>query len=175
MKALIVIDMQNDFITGSLANPEAQKIVDPICELIKSGRFDKIYFTRDTHDWDYLNTPEGKKLPVEHCIKNTAGWCVADKLLKAAGDNCSYIGKNTFGYNHWVITFPEWNEEGVELTLVGTCTDICVISNALIMKSAFPKAKITVIENLCAGTTPENHKAAIDVMKACQIEIESWV
>lgn len=175
MKALVVIDMQNDFITGSLANSEAQKIVDPICNLIKSGQFDKIIFTRDTHDWDYLNTPEGKKLPVEHCIKNTAGWCIEDKLLKTAGDTALYVDKKTFAYDKWGINFPAFNHEDVELTLVGTCTDICVVSNALVMKSVFPRAKISVIVNLCAGTTLENHRAAIDIMEACQVEIEIGV
>ena len=165
-KTLIVVDMQNDFITGSLGTKEAQDIVqkvkDKITEYQKRG--DEIIFTRDTHQTDYLNTPEGKKLPVEHCIEGTKGWQIADGLEV---DGATYIDKPTFGWTHWNDRTFE------EIEMVGLCTDICVVSNALILKATFPDVEITVDASCCAGVTPETHIAALETMKMCQINVIS--
>ncbi len=163
-KTLIVIDMQNDFIDGALGTKEAQAIVDNVKKKIdeyeKNG--DEIIFTRDTHQNDYLETPEGKKLPVIHCIEGTYGWEIAEGLER---ENARYINKPTFGYTGW----DEMNFEEIEL--VGLCTDICVVSNALILKAQFPDSKISVDSSCCAGVTPETHNSALETMKMCQIEI----
>lgn len=163
-KTLIVIDMQNDFIDGALGTKEAVAIVDNVKKKIdeyeKNG--DEVIFTRDTHQKDYLETPEGKKLPVEHCIEGTKGWEIADGLER---ENARYINKPTFGYTGWSSKNFE------EIELVGLCTDICVVSNALILKAQFPDTKISVDSSCCAGVTPETHKAALETMKMCQIEI----
>lgn len=164
-RTLIVIDMQNDFIDGSLGTPEAQAIVSKVYDKIQEykARGDEIIFTRDTHYSDYLDTPEGKKLPVVHCIYNTHGWQIADGL-EASG--AIYIDKPSFG---WV----GWDEMSFdEIELVGLCTDICVVSNALILKAMFPDAKISVDESCCAGVTPESHQAALATMEMCQIDIK---
>lgn len=164
-KTLIVVDMQNDFIDGSLGTPEAQAIVPNVREKIwhylEHG--DTIIFTRDTHQTDYLNTPEGKKLPVEHCIEGTHGWEIADDLEV---DGCRYINKPSFGWTHWA---EEAFDDDIEL--VGLCTDICVVSNALILKATYPALTITVDARCCAGVTPETHHAALETMKMCQIDI----
>ncbi len=163
-KTLIVVDMQNDFIDGSLGTKEAQAIVPNVKAKIREyqERGDEIIFTRDTHHEDYLQTPEGRKLPVEHCIEGTRGWQIADGLETAA---CSYIDKPTFG---WI----NWNDRSFEeIELVGLCTDICVVSNALILKATFPEAEITVDAGCCAGVTPATHKAALETMKMCQIQV----
>ena len=165
-KTLIVVDMQNDFITGSLGTREAQDIVqkvqNKIAEYQKRG--DEIIFTRDTHQTDYLNTPEGKKLPVEHCIEGTEGWQIADGLEVGGA---VYIDKPTFGWTHWNDrTFKE-------IEMVGLCTDICVVSNALILKAIFPEVEITVDASCCAGVTPATHHAALETMKMCQINVIS--
>lgn len=166
MKTLIVIDMQNDFIDGSLGTPEAQAIVPKVKEKIKAyqDRGEEIIFTRDTHGMNYLDTQEGKMLPVEHCLKGTKGWEIADDL-EVPG--CSYIDKPSFGWTHW-------NERKFdEIELVGLCTDICVVSNALILKAAFPEIKISVDASCCAGVTPQTHKAALQTMRMCQICVEN--
>ena len=166
MKTLIVIDMQNDFISGSLGTKEAQAIVPNVKKKIEEykSRGDEIIFTQDTHYENYLETNEGKHLPVEHCIVNTNGWEIADGLEV---EKCQYIHKPTFGWMHW-----DWNDYSFkEVELVGLCTDICVVSNALILKAQFPNANITVDASCCAGVTPEKHKAALEVMKSCQINV----
>lgn len=172
---LVIVDMQNDFITGSLANPDAQRIVKPICDFItkREKPWDEIIVTRDSHGPTYLSTPEGKKLPVEHCINGTAGWCVEDSIQRALREEgYCYIDKPQFGSLEWTKPhFDRYNKEDVNIYLVGTCTDICVVSNALIMKAAFPKANIIVIGDLCAGLTKEKHEAALEVMRSCQIEV----
>ncbi len=164
MKTLIVIDMQNDFIDGSLGTKEALAIVDnvkeKIAEYIKNG--DEIIFTRDTHGEDYLETPEGRKLPVMHCIKGTHGWQIADSLMI---DGAKIIDKPSFGYTQWDTMRFE------EIEIVGLCTDICVVSNALILKAHFPDVKISVDSKCCAGVTPSSHNAALETMKMCQIEV----
>ena len=164
-RTLIVVDMQNDFIDGSLGTREAQSIVPNVANKIKEyqNRGDKIIFTRDTHETNYLSTPEGKKLPVEHCIYGTHGWKIADGLEV---ENCWYIDKPTFGWTHWTDL-----SLGDEIELIGLCTDICVVSNALILKATFPYAEITVDASCCAGVTPETHKAALETMKMCQINV----
>lgn len=170
MKYIIVIDMQNDFISGSLANKAASNIVSPMADFLVSKQDDyHIIFTQDTHsDEDYLHTQEGKFLPIKHCIYGTIG-CQVNSLLytRLYFDRYDFVSKNTFGYVDWkkVLEKPE------EIILVGTCTDICVVSNALILKALYPEVPIKVIEDLCAGTTGKRHREALDVMKSCQIEI----
>lgn len=179
MKILIVIDMQNDFVTGSLGTPEAISVVNKIEQKIKNTSFPTpIIFTRDTHQDNYLNTLEGKKLPIEHCIEATPGWCIVDALRKAVKDMSlsTVINKNSFGYTDWEDLFStfyknRWAEAINEIEIVGVCTDICVISNALILKTLYPEIRISVDASCCAGTTPEMHKKALDVMKSCQIDI----
>lgn len=166
MRTLIVVDVQNDFVTGSLGTPEAQAIIPNVKKKIAEyrGRNDKIIFTQDTHYNDYLKTNEGKHLPVPHCIKYTDGWQIVDNLCNK--NNCK-IRKQTFGYLDW-SSFISHNDE---IEIIGLCTDICVISNALILKAMFPNIKITVDASCCAGVTPKTHKSAIEVMKMCQIDI----
>ena len=164
MKTLIVIDMQNDFVTGSLGTKEAQAIVPNVKRKIQGyvDRGDQIIFTRDTHDTDYLEKQKKKMLPVEHCIYGTEGWEIVDELEVM---NCIYVNKTSFGWDGWL----KLNYEEIEL--IGVCTDICVISNALILKAQFPEVKITVDASCCAGVTPELHEAALNVMRSCQINV----
>lgn len=172
MKTLVVVDMQNDFITGSLGSLEAQVIVPDVlyrvAQAIENG--DRIIFTRDTHGEDYLSTPEGIKLPVEHCIMLTDGWEIIPELQSLVkGIPCTYINKPIFGSVGLMDYFS--NSEEHEIEFCGVCTDICVVSNALMAKSYFPKAKISVNPKCCAGTSINNHLSAIDVMRSCQIDI----
>ena len=166
-KALVIIDMQNDFVTGSLANPDAEAIVNAI--VVKINKFDgDIIATRDTHAENYLETAEGKRLPVPHCIENTVGWEIVPEI-KAAMEkrsNCRILDKTSFG-----MIGPWSLGEYDSVEVVGTCTDICVVSNVLILKTAYPNLEIKVHANLCAGLTPEKHKAALSVMESCQVEI----
>lgn len=163
-RTLIVVDMQNDFIDGALGTKEAQAIVSNVKKKIEEykARGDEIIFTRDTHSKNYLETSEGKHLPVEHCIEGTYGWQIADELEVEC---CSYIDKPTFGWMHWN------SHNFKEVELVGLCTDICVVSNALILKAFFPEIDITVDASCCAGVTPESHQAALTTMKMCQINV----
>ena len=165
-KTLIVIDMQNDFISEALGTKEAQAIVPNVKKKIEEykARGDEIIFTRDTHYEDYLKTNEGKHLPVEHCIKDSFGWEIAEELDT---EGCSCIDKETFGFRYWDMLGDDIDE----IELVGLCTDICVVSNALILKATFPEINITVDASCCAGVTPESHKAALDTMKMCQINV----
>ena len=166
MKLLLVIDMQNDFLTGSLANPEGVKIIPLIEEKVKEylGSGDDVIFTKDTHDANYLNTSEGKMLPVVHCVKGTKGHEICDELKKYA---YKVIEKPTFGALNQFKDYDFSKYE--EIGLVGVCTDICVISNALILKAMYPETPIVVYENLCAGTSLENHESSINSMKSCQV------
>ena len=163
-KTLIVVDMQKDFIDGALGTKEAVAIVENVKK--KIARYqqngDEIIFTRDTHQSDYLNTNEGKNLPVEHCIEGTDGWKIQEGLEVPGA---IYIDKPTFGYLNW----KEYNLEEVEM--VGLCTDICVISNALIIKATYPEIQVSVDANCCAGVTPESHMAALTTMKMCQVKV----
>ncbi len=163
MRYLIVVDMQVDFITGSLGSKLAEEIVPDVVEKVKSFE-GKVIFTRDTHFEDYMKTQEGKKLPVEHCIKDTAGWQICDELKPYVKE---VVDKITFGS----VDLPQMITDADEIELCGLCTDICVISNAMILKSAFPEVKITVDSKCCAGVSVESHKTALDAMKAVQIEI----
>lgn len=165
-KVLIVIDMQKDFVDGALANPDAQAIVHGIAEYVKAYDGDVIA-TRDTHQENYMLTAEGKKLPVPHCIENTDGWQIADEISAALQEkNTTILNKPTFGYLGWGM-LGEYDEA----ELVGTCTDICVVSNALILKAMHPDLAVKVNAPLCAGTTKENHEDALSVMACCQVEV----
>lgn len=163
-KTLIVVDMQKDFIDGALGTKEAVAIVENVKKKIAQYQQngDEIIFTRDTHQSDYLSTNEGKNLPVEHCIKGTEGWKIQDGLEVP---EAIYIDKPTFGYLNW----KEYNLEEVEM--VGLCTDICVVSNALIIKATYPEIQVSVDASCCAGVTPESHTAALTTMKMCQVKV----
>ncbi len=165
MKTLIVIDMQNDFITDALGTPEAVSILPAVKEKIEScvSSGDRIIYTRDTHTEDYLNTSEGKKLPVVHCVKGTHGWEIASDIYVPG---CEIIDKPSFGWTGWS------SFDFDEIELIGLCTDICVVSNALILKALFPNCKISVDSRCCAGVTPETHNAALETMKMCQIDVK---
>ena len=167
-KVLIVVDMQNDFVTGSLGTKEAEAIVEKVVEKVKKCREDgvEILFTKDTHTEQYLETQEGKNLPVVHCVKGTEGWEIIDGLkpcVEKVYDN------PTFGSVQLAHEIAAGGYEEIEL--VGLCTDICVVSNALLLKAALPEAKIMVDGACCAGVTPESHEAALMTMKMCQIEV----
>ena len=163
-RTLIVVDMQNDFVDGALGTKEAQAILPQVRAKIQAyaARGEEILFTRDTHGADYLETAEGKKLPVPHCVKGTPGWEIAPGL-EVPG--CRYLDKPTFGWLHWEDMALE------QVELIGLCTDICVVSNALILKATFPDAEIAVDAACCAGVTPESHRAALLTMKMCQINV----
>lgn len=169
---LVVVDMQNDFINGSLGTKEAEAIVSKVENKIHhfSG---KVFFTRDTHEEDYLETQEGKKLPVVHCIRGTKGWEICPQLKKFSNENI--IDKPTFGSTELgLILKAEDDREKIEsITFVGLCTDICVISNAMLAKAFLPETKIIVDASCCAGVTLESHRRALESMKSCQIEIEN--
>ncbi len=171
-KVLVVVDMQNDFVDGALGTPEAVAIVPNVVKKIKE--FDGvIYATLDTHFENYLESAEGKKLPIAHCIKNTDGWKLNDEIIKALDDKkCTLVQKRTFGS----IDLPVMIGEAVakndfSIEIVGLCTDICVVSNALILKAVYPETDITVDASCCAGVTPEKHKAALETMRSCQIDV----
>lgn len=180
-KLLVVVDMQNDFITGSLGTKEAQAIVPKVIEKIKNHT-DAIYVTQDTHRSDYLYTQEGRNLPVEHCIIETDGWKIEESVHDAIIDYHGVVNgyynayKNTFGSEGFAEDLSDFvkihNLE--EIVFIGLCTDICVISNALLAKAFAPEVKITVDASCCAGVTPESHENALRAMKMCQINIENW-
>ena len=167
MKYLIVVDMQVDFINGALGSDLAVAIVPNVVEKVKS--FDgKVIFTRDTHFKDYMNTQEGKNLPVPHCIKDTDGWQICDELKPYAD---VIIDKLTFGSIELPNFIKSFNEPIEKIELCGLCTDICVISNAVVLKAAFPEVPIAVDSSCCAGVTVESHNNALNAMKVLQIEI----
>lgn len=174
MKILVVVDMQNDFITGSLGTPEAQAIVPnvkrKIEEAAKNG--DLIVYTKDTHFQDYLDTKEGKKLPVEHCLIDSEGWQIPDELLPPVGyENTEVIEKYTFG--SLLLAELLARVECDEIELCGLCTDICVVSNALLLKARlYNDVDISVDATCCAGVTPETHEAALKTMEMCQINVK---
>lgn len=185
MKVLVVVDMQNDFIDGSLGTPEAQAIVPKVVEKLQTIniRNTLVLFTKDTHFEDYLNTFEGQRLPVPHCIINTPGWSI-NKQISSIVDNTagmmnfsspeiirSKIYKHTFGSDVLRDFFIEHEENIEEVEFVGLCTDICVVSNVLMARQVMPNIKIVVDASCCAGTTPEAHEAALTVMKSCQIDV----
>lgn len=167
---LVVVDMQKDFIDGSLGTKEAQAIVKPVCEKIRSFDGDVIY-TRDTHGENYLDTLEGKNLPVKHCIKDTDGWQIQSDVYEAGrGKTLCVVDKPVFGSVE--LTEIAFIGRYEKVTLIGLCTDICVVTNALLLKTKLKEVPVAVIENLCAGVTPQSHKAAVETMKMCQVIIE---
>ena len=173
-KILIAVDLQNDFIDGALGTKEAEAIVPAAAARIREWREAgaEIFATLDTHEANYMETREGKKLPVPHCIRGTEGWQLNPVIREALGD-CTIVEKPTFGS----VRLPELVREKIgsgedaTIELIGLCTDICVVSNALLLKAAFPEAEIQVSNNCCAGVTPEKHRAALETMASCQIEI----
>ena len=163
-RLLIVVDMQNDFVDGALGFEGADRIIPGIIDRISEyeKNEDEIVYTLDTHFEAYMDTQEGKNLPVVHCIENTEGWEIREGLYF---DGAEIINKPSFGYTGWKERSFE------EIEIVGLCTDICVVSNALILKALFPEIKISVDPKCCAGVTPDSHNAALETMKMCQIEI----
>ena len=176
MKILVVVDMQNDFVTGVLGTKEAVAIVPKVEQRILDGmaQGEAVLFTRDTHEADYLNTQEGRKLPVPHCIRDTEGWEIVDRLQGYA-INTAPIDKSGFGSLDLcgILQIIDGQNTIEKITLVGLCTDICVISNAMLLKAALPEAEIAVDASCCAGVTPESHQTALAAMRACQIQIEN--
>lgn len=171
MRYLVVVDMQNDFITGSLGTKEAEAILPKVIEKVK-GFDGTILYTKDTHQPDYLSTQEGKNLPVEHCIEGTWGWELAGELEELCKDK-RVFNKPTFGSVELSNYLRDENEkeeiEGIELC--GLCTDICVISNAFVIKANLPEVPVAVDASCCAGVTPESHKNALAAMKMCQVTV----
>lgn len=171
-KVLIVVDMQNDFVDGALGTKEAVGIVENVVSKIKN--FDgKILVTLDTHQNNYMETLEGKKLPVPHCIKMTNGWLLNEKVMAALSDkDYKTIEKKTFGSTKLVDKIRKIKGNGdIEIEFIGLCTDICVVSNVLLLKAYFPEVKMTVDADCCAGVTPETHKAALETIKMCQVDV----
>lgn len=183
MNILIVVDMQNDFIDGSLGTKEAVAIVDNVANEIP--KYDKVIFTRDTHYRNYLETYEGKNLPIKHCVKGSYGWEISDKLntnnaIEANSDRHYgatleikrtqnvIVNKQTFGFMQW----EKYIDVEDKITIVGLCTDICVISNALILRALFPEMEITILENCTAGTTESNKAIALQVARCNQIIVK---
>ena len=190
MKAIVIVDMQNDFVTGPLGTPEAQDIVPNICnravEIAKSGTEPTlVLFTKDTHYENYLETQEGKNLPVPHCVWGTSGWSIAKDISSVidyeptglfafwsdAHVRKSRILKNTFGSRDLIEILVSLKDRIDEIVFMGVCSNICVVSNCLATKMMLPEIPITVYADCCAGTTPEEHAAALQVMKSCQINI----
>ena len=170
-KVLVVVDMQNDFIDGALGTKEAVAIVPGVKEKIEN--FDGVVlFTRDTHETYYLDTQEGQKLPVPHCIRDTEGWQIRSELEEKK--KTEPIDKETFGSTDLAGELVAMNEDNEieSITFVGLCTDICVISNALLAKASLPEVPIIVDAKCCAGVTPESHENALKAMEACQIQID---
>lgn len=187
-KMLVIVDMQNDFIDGPLGTPEAQAIVPNVVEKIKdTDENTVVIFTKDTHFKDYLETQEGKNLPVSHCIYEPGepndGWCINKDIRSAwlGKENILIIDHEKYGtapnntilkHSFGSIDLAKFIDYADEIELVGVCTDICVVSNALLLKAFNPEVKISVDAKCCAGTTPENHEAALKTMEMCQIEIK---
>lgn len=172
-KILVIVDIQNDFVDGALGTPEAQKIIDNAVSEIKQFDGD-IIVTYDTHFDNYSETMEGKNLPVQHCIKGTDGWNLNKDIQTALQEkNYDIVEKITFGS---AVDLPRLIKQKIykdecEIELIGLCTDICVVSNALILKANFPEVKISVNSSCCAGVTPEKHLAALETMRSCQINV----
>lgn len=168
-KILIVIDMQNDFIDGALGTKEAVRIIDAVKDKIRSYPVKNVIATMDTHNEHYLETQEGKNLPVAHCIKGTDGWLLRSDIAELLHDAEIYE-KPTFGSMTLAADLKALSDkEEIELELIGLCTDICVVSNTLLLKAAMPEVRISVDASCCAGVTPEKHLAALETMRSCQI------
>lgn len=172
-KILVVIDMQKDFVDGALGTPEAQSIVGNVAEKIKSYKTENVYATRDTHPENYLETQEGENLPVPHCIEGSEGWQIVPEIA-ALLDEEHIFDKPTFGSLDLADKLSSLNDHapaGIEIEIVGLCTDICVVSNALLFKAEMPEVRISADASCCAGVTPQKHEAALDTMESCQIHI----
>lgn len=175
MKALIVIDMQNDFTTGVLGNPQTAAVSGKVAAAVKKFRRAEpdglVIATLDTHYDNYSETQEGRNLPVPHCIKGTDGWQIVPEVKKALGSDCKYAEKLTFGK----YDLPDLigRDTAVdEFIVMGVCTDICVISNVMILKAAYPEVPVRVIADCCAGVSPESHENALSAMKVCQVRVD---
>lgn len=170
-RILAVIDMQNDFIDGALGTPEAVSILPAVAAKIRSYRPEDVYATRDTHSEEYLQTQEGMYLPVKHCVKGSEGWQIRPELAELLLDD-HIFDKPTFGSVEMAEYFRNLcQEEDLEIELIGLCTDICVVSNALLLKAFMPEVKISVDSACCAGVTPQKHAAALETMRSCQIQV----
>lgn len=173
-KYLIVVDMQTDFVDGALGSAEAQAIVPAVLARIQTARetAETVIFTRDTHSEEYLNTAEGKKLPVPHCIRETDGWQIIP-LLRPFAEEASIVDKPTFGSTALAARLAEEHAKAPieQITLIGLCTDICVISNAMLLKAALPEVPIRVEAAACAGVTLQSHSNALNAMQMCQIDV----
>ncbi|WP_298706415.1 cysteine hydrolase family protein [uncultured Veillonella sp.] len=173
-KVLIVVDMQNDFISGALGSAEAQDIVSKVVKKIQTFE-GSIYYTLDTHEENYLKTQEGTHLPVPHCIEGTEGWQLAPDIIAARPITAEHVYcKGQFGSVELAEDLRDFNDmEGIDsIELVGLCTDICVVSNAMLLKAFLPEVPVTVDASCCAGVTTESHEAALTTMKACQIIVK---
>ena len=180
MKVLVVVDMQKDFIDGALGTKEAAEIVGDVVRRIEESEGELILFTQDTHGEDYLQTSEGKKLPVVHCVKGTDGWKINENIIGAWRENKNTIvdaglRENTFTKPVFgsvqLVEFLQ-NRQGISsIEVLGVCTDICVVSNAIMLKNALPNVEINVNAKCCAGVTPQSHNEALNTMKMCQINI----
>ena len=178
MNVLVVVDMQKDFIDGALGTQEAQSIVDNVVNRIKNSQNELILFTQDTHGADYLNTPEGQKLPVPHCIKNTPGWEINPQVLQAWESHPNTIKASNHFFEKPVfgsvdlVAFLQCQGPKIDgIEILGVCTDICVISNAIMIKNVIPSIKVSVNQSCCAGVTPQSHAEAINTMVMCQIDV----
>ena len=181
MKILVMIDMQNDFLTGALGNAQTAAVLENVCRYVKKYLSESkapFIYTMDTHSENYLETQEGKNLPITHCIENTDGWKLPNELediISAAKNNVICKKKDTFGAKELPNVIAkiesESNEKIDEIELIGVCTDICVISNALLIKAFYPEIQITVNSMCCAGVTPQSHLNALEAMKMCQIRV----
>lgn len=172
-KYLVVVDMQNDFVSGSLGTPEAQAIVPTVVSRIQAARAEDRtpLFTQDTHEANYMETSEGKHLPVPHCVEGTPGWALDPAIAPFAHET---LKKPTFGcveLVHLLALVARDEGANLDIALCGVCTDICVVSNALLLRAHFPEATLRLYADACAGSTPAKHQAAIDVMQSCQIDV----
>lgn len=171
-KILIVIDCQKDFIDGVLANPDAQAAMDAVVAKIKTYPIENVYATRDTHEANYMETREGRFLPVPHCIEGTPGWEIHERI-KDLLDGATFFNKPSFGSVALADHIAKLaQKEEIEIEMIGFCTDICVVANAMLLKAMLPETDIIVDSACCAGVTPALHQAALDVMKSCQIIIK---
>lgn len=170
-KVLIVIDAQEDFTRGALRNEDAISALPVISKIVDyaTNNFQHpVIYTKDTHGEDYLDTQEGKNLPIPHCIKDTPGWRICREVLT---DKCEIYQKEQFGFDYWHMRHLE---DVDEIWLCGFCTDICVMANFQLLKAVYPETPIYIIEDACAGVTPELHEAALKVMKSCQAHVVKW-
>ena len=170
-RILVVVDMQKDFVDGALGTKEALAIVPAVVEKIKSYDAGDVFFTKDTHQKDYMSTQEGSNLPVEHCIEGTPGWELDKEVAKVLRGS-KVVNKPTFGSTDLARMIGNIaSGEEIEIELIGLCTDICVVSNALLLKAFMPEVKISVDSACCAGVTPTKHEAALETMRSCQINV----